>query len=359
MQEIITFHDALDRSNNYNKRHLILGNGFSISCVPSIFTYKSIFEEADFSSCSEIREIFNLLSTTDFEEVIYALEQTEKIIPFYDCKLGTLTDKLHEHSAFIKELLVKTIANRHPDMPSDISDEKYKACRKFLSYFISDDKKSNIYSLNYDLLLYWSLMHNVEGEDFNLVFNDGFFKEFDEELHEASDELYWEGKTSEQNIHFLHGSLHLFQGNGLLEKNTWVNTGVRLITQARNALNNNKFPLFVSEGNTEKKMSKIFHHPYLFNSYKSFEDVSNGGKGKTPGNTCIFTYGLSFADNDVHIFNKIAYGRIKHLFVSIFGDPEFETNKTIMARCESMKDKRVEYPLNVTYYDASSASVWG
>ena len=244
-------------------------------------------------------------------------------------------------------------------MPSDIPDKKYHTCRDFLSYFVSDDKKSNIYSLNYDLLLYWTLMHEFEDEDFNLVFNDGFYKEYDEELHEASSELYWEGKTSEQNIHFLHGSLHLFQGNGLLEKNTWVNTGVRLITQARIALNNDKFPLFVAEGNTEKKMSKIFHNPYLFNSYKSFEDVSNGGKGKTPGNTCIFTYGLSFADNDVHIFNKIANGKIKHLFVSIYGDPENESNASIFARCESMKDKRDEYPLSITYFDADSANVWG
>ena len=358
MQEIISFSDAIAMSNDYTKRHLILGNGFSISCIPSIFTYKSIFEEADFSIYPEIKEIFSILGTTDFEEVVFALDQMEKIAPFYISPSDELNKKLLLHSEYIKELLVKTIAERHPDMPSSISDDKYRACRRFLSYFVSKEKKGNIYSLNYDLLLYWALMHGFEGEDFELYFNDGFFKIFDDVTHETSSELYWEGKNSEQNIHFLHGSLHLFQGSGLLEKNTWANTGVKLITQARHALNNNKFPLFVSEGNTEKKMSKIFHNPYLFCSYKSFDDVVNGGKGKQPGNTCIFSYGLSFADNDVHIFSKITSGRIKHLFVSIYGDREEEVNKSIFARCESMKEKRAEFPLYITYYNAETANVW-
>lgn len=359
MSEVIKFCDAIGIAKQYNKNHLLLGNGFSISCIPSIFTYRSIFDQADFSKYPELKEIFLELNTTDFEEVIYGLEQSIQIVPYYHEDSNDVIIKMKQHASYIKDLLITTVAQNHPDMPSLITEEQYKSCRNFLSNFISVDKVSNIYTLNYDLLLYWSYMHEMENESIKLYFNDGFVKSYDEETHEQGSELFWEGKTTEQNIHFMHGALHLYQGDGLLEKKTWLNTGVKLVTQARVALENNQFPLFVSEGNSNKKMSKIYHHPYLFNSFKSFEDVVNGGKGTKPGNTCIFSYGLSFSENDTHIFNKIALGRIKHLFVSIFGDKDEPVNKGIFAKCESLISMRNEYPLKVTYYDAMTANVWG
>ena len=44
MPDIITFVDAVADSEQYKKRHLILGNGFSISCRKNIFHYASLFE---------------------------------------------------------------------------------------------------------------------------------------------------------------------------------------------------------------------------------------------------------------------------------------------------------------------------
>jgi hypothetical protein len=43
-----------------------------------------------------------------------------------------------------------------------------------------------------------------------------------------------------------------------------------LIDQARKALSEGRFPLFVSEGECEKKLEKITHCGYLYHSYKSF-----------------------------------------------------------------------------------------
>ena len=44
--KLLTFSQALDKAANYSKRHLLLGNGFSIACEPTIFTYGSLFERA-------------------------------------------------------------------------------------------------------------------------------------------------------------------------------------------------------------------------------------------------------------------------------------------------------------------------
>jgi hypothetical protein len=338
----------------------LLGNGFSIACDSSIFTYNSLFNEADFSSNDEIKKAFDNLGTTDFELVIDALQKSSLVLPAYKGDEDVLCDKMNKDAHKIKELLINTIASRHPAYPSEISEEAYGHCRKFLSHFIKKDNKGRVYTLNYDLLLYWTLMHEIDDKESESQFSDGFGRDSWKdggEIH-FSDELIWQGKSSYQNIHYLHGGLHLYDKGGEIQKFSWVDTGQSLIDQSRAALEDNKFPLFVTEGDYEKKMEKIHHSAFLYTSFKSFEDIANAGRYK-PGNTCLFTYGVSFSQNDKHIFNKIAKGKIKHLFVSIYGDINSEDNQRIVALAEALKEKRDKYPLKITYYSAESANVWG
>ncbi|MCB7481611.1 DUF4917 family protein [Christiangramia sediminis] len=357
---MLTFQEAIKKSESYSTRHLVLGNGFSIACVPSIFTYTSLYEQADFSEYPEIEKSFEILKTTDFELIVNAMENSSAVLPAYLENHKNICKKMNFHSLRIKELLIETVANNHPPFPSEIPEEKYESCRKFLSHFISKGKKGRIYSLNYDLLLYWTLMHEIENETFSLIHNDGFGRDswLDDGEPQFSDELIWQGKTDGQNIHYIHGALHLYDQGSQLEKFSWVDTGLRLIDQSKKALEENKFPLFVTEGDSTKKIEKIAHNPYLYNSYKSFDGVTQSGKGKKPGNTCIFTYGISFSDNDKHIFEKISNGRIKALFVSIYGEPESEINKKIIQMAAGLSAKRSEHPLKVFFYNAESAQVW-
>ena len=69
---VITFAEAFERSAD-GKRHLLLGNGFSIALFPGRFRYGSLLAEADFSGSPELRASFERLTTTDFEVVIKAL----------------------------------------------------------------------------------------------------------------------------------------------------------------------------------------------------------------------------------------------------------------------------------------------
>ena len=359
--KVLTFEEAIEKSSQCSVRHLVLGNGFSIACVPSIFTYNSLYQEADFSTYPQVEKAFEILNTTDFELVVNALENASRIIPAYKNDQAVLCTTMDEHAMKIKELLIETIAQNHPPFPTAIEDKKYEACRSFLARFISKKQKGRVYTLNYDLLLYWTMLHEGKAENFELVHNDGFGRDswIDDGEVQVSDELIWQGKSSEQNIHYIHGALHLFDVGSHLEKFSWTDTGVRLIDQAKQALEKNKFPLFVTEGDSTKKIFKIAHNPYLYNSYKSFEDVTKAGKSSRPGNTCMFTYGVSFSENDRHIFDKIALGRIKYLFVSIYGDPMSPDNQRIIRRALSLSDQRTEFPLEVFFYDAESAKVWG
>lgn len=358
---IKSFQQALDNAQGYNQKHLLLGNGFSIACVPSIFTYQSLFNEADFHNKSQIRKAFEILNTTDFEVVIHALEQSGKLLEGYDDKQSFLAAQMIADAERIKDILIQTIAENHPASPNDINDAKFIACSNFLSNFLTCGK---IYTLNYDLLLYWTLMFNINNPQSKISPCDGFGRDtfISSGEIEVSDYVTWQGisKAKEQNVHYLHGALHLFDAGKDLQKYTWIDTGVPLVEQTRLALQADKFPIFVSEGDSDNKMDRITHSAYLFHNYKSFSGICSSTHYRKPANSCLFTYGVSFSENDSHIFDCIKTGTLQHLFVGIYGNPESDNNQMIIKRALELGQNRSDnFKLKITFYSADSANVWG
>jgi hypothetical protein len=213
---VLTFAKAIEASSAYSRRHLLLGNGFSIACRPEIFCYDKLFEQADFSALSDsAKSAFSVLHTTDFERVIKALRDSAEIAALYGVSQARVRT-MHSDAEELKELLVQTIARSHPAMPSDIMDAEYAACQRFLAHF------NNTYTLNYDLLLYWTHMHRESRAD--VQSDDGFrTSQSDIESGIESDYVVWEPNQShEQNIWFLHGALHVFDSGREIQKYTCV-----------------------------------------------------------------------------------------------------------------------------------------
>jgi hypothetical protein len=136
---LISFDEAIADSERFSKRHLLLGNGFSIACRADIFHYGSLFAQADFSQVPEVAAVFDALDTQDFEAAIRALENTARIVPAYVPKGTTAIARMQEHAVALKKILVQTIARNHPNIPPDIPDEKFWACRRFLAHFLVRD----------------------------------------------------------------------------------------------------------------------------------------------------------------------------------------------------------------------------
>ncbi|HCT40971.1 MAG TPA: DUF4917 domain-containing protein [Moraxellaceae bacterium] len=337
---LLSFSEALHEAQGCSRKHILLGNGFSIACRPDIFAYGKLFEQADFSKISSsAKNAFNALKTQDFERVIKALRDAAAIVAAYDGSSG-LAAALTADAAGLRELLVQTIASTHPAWPGDISDEEYQACRSFLKNF------DTVYTLNYDLLLYWAQMHTQEDEDPSS--DDGFRKPQDDF---DSSYVVWEPDQShEQNMWFLHGALHVFDSGIEVQKYTWNNTGIRLIDQIRNALSKNYFPLFVSEGTSAEKYERIRHNDYLAKAYRSFSSIQGA----------LFIYGHSLAENDDHYLRCIQRGKVSQLYVGLYGDPKSEANKFITRRANQLSiGRRGRKSLGVNYFDAATANVWG
>lgn len=340
-----SFQNALAQSSS--KRHLLLGNGFSIALRPEIFSYSSLFEAANFSDIPYADKIFNALNTRDFETVIRVLMSASRLLSAYSKQINpTLISQLQKDAAAIKKILVSAIAENHPDNPFQVTTEQFASCRTFLQHF------SHIYTLNYDVLLYWALMQD-EIDDLDIKPDDGF--RHPEEDPEAPYVSWLESHSP--TVHYLHGALHLFDNGSEITKYTWSKTDVPLLTQIRMALDEEKYPLFVSEGESRVKMQKILHNAYLHKAYRSLESIC----GQTASS--LFIYGHSLAENDDHVLRRIVRGRISAVYISVFGDPDTPQNKKLIRRASDLASQRASrttrFPLEVNFFDANSAAVWG
>ena len=373
MVDVLTFDDAIEDSKAFKiskspcallsrlicflslktprVRHLLLGNGFSIECDEA-FDYPSLFERAktsgEFTETPHLPEVFDTLKTKDFEKVIRFLEDSSKVLEIYN---DTSSDagEIKENAEDLKNILVSTIINMHPSKSDSMEFglcRDFGVCKKFLNRFLGDENEDGeVYTLNYDLLLYWAT-----GHDGGYIGYDGFRPK------KGNRPLIW-GSANEQTVHYLHGALHFFYAGSNLQKLAWKQ-GQALRNQVQNAISSGKFPLFVAEGTSKQKLSKIMDNDYLRDSYENFAD-----KMKQP-NAVLFIFGYSFADKDKHILDCIIEGKIPRIYVGLHEKATSTNSRRIIALAKELEGLRNDKypsgkcPLEVKFFDTKSVEVW-
>lgn len=329
-------------TSELKKPKLLLGNGFSRACRNDIFSYDSLFERADFSALpGPAKASFAALKTTDFEVVMDALRKAAILVSVNDSAGSELAQQFEVQADGLREVLVAAIAQNHPAKPANIAEEEYAHCRKFLSAF------QDIYTLNYDLLLYWTLMQ--EEIPPRVKCDDGFRRPEEG----VQPWVTWDSTAYPQCIHYLHGALHVYNAGPEVQKYTWRHTGLPLTDQVNDAIKGGKFPIFVAEGTAEQKATRINRSNFLGRSFRSFQSIGSP----------LVCFGCSLAESDRHVIRAIARGKVKELAISVFGG---SPDAALLATVEEMKRVRLTegrgrnpQPLDVTYFDAESAKVWG
>jgi len=323
------------RLGRAGRSHLLLGNGFSISC-DARFSYKNLYSEASENFQDSLIGVFEHLGTNNFEGVLKLLDDcidVSEIYNFEDCVNSLTTDR-----NIVRDSLIIALTETHMSDVNELSDARKRSCGEFLRPYY------NVFTTNYDLLLYWVEMANV-----GLQGNDGFRN--DDNLDNANYVVFKERAGSMKSIFFLHGALHIYRENGQLRKHTWCRTGTPLIQGIRQGFEERQYPLFVAEGSSDKKMRQINSDPYL--------DYCLGKLGRIENNLVIF--GLSFGDNDAHLLNAIK-GNLKlhDVYVGIYGDMDLECNALTIGKLRAIEEIRRErqQPLSVHFFDSSTTHVW-
>ena len=320
MAKIIPFSEAMKRAEK--NCSLMIANGFSIK----YFKYANLLEKAGLDDGSALRRLFDALSTVDFEIVIRALE---------DAALVERTYNKEKHAAFLsseadklRRALVHAVRVTHPEHREDIADE-IPACIKFLSQF------GTIFTLNYDLLLYWVILENTK------QFQDGFG------LAEDRNGFRWPFKTGAHcNVFNLHGGLHLFKTeDDMVEKRIDQGGGV-IDAIASTVVEAKRLPLYVAEGSSVQKLAHIYAVPYLRHCYETLQQSKNA----------FFVYGHSANANDAHIYDALFNSKIGHLYFCVH---QPTANVAEIDGELSRYQKRNGSDIGYTLVDAETANVWG
>lgn len=336
MEKILSFDESIQLSNH--KKHLILGNGFSIDLFPQIFNYRRLAEKITFQ---KIKSIFDEFDTTDFEYVVYKLTESLRILEFYDHE-KTIYDVIKDDADRLKDILITVITESHPENPATISQDQYNSCFQFLKHF-EDGRK---YTFNYDLILYWVYMHFLDNQFQKLISDDGFRTDYGD-----NSMVTWEiGREHKQNLYYIHGAMHIFKDkHAVFEKYTWKQGNQTIGEQVRKSINSNKFPVFISEGTQEHKLQRIKENGYLSRVFSSMKSISGD----------LFIFGHSIRDEDDHVFDIINENRsIKKIYISLFGSITKEYNQKIITKIKNWRNNYKYKEREYIFFDSKSAKVW-
>jgi hypothetical protein len=246
----------------------------------------------------------------------------------------------------IKDTLVGSIATTHLAHAGLVPIEKKNAALVFLNRF------KNIFTTNYDLLLYWAIL----AEAGRPSFADGFHGSDDDPA--AAYVVYSPLDAYRKGIFYLHGALHIYDVGGELRKHCWMRTRTHLTELIRDGLARAEYPLFVAEGNAEQKLAQISRHGYLSHCFSKFSRI------EAP----LVVYGHSLGHSDNHLIDAITQNPdLARIYVGLHGNPRSVGNTAIAAAAQAMTTERRRLAtrherfdqLDVVFFQAESAEVWG
>lgn len=331
---MVDFSEELEKAAN--EKTLILGNGFGLSYDNAFksnhFSWNTLLELCDIEEGSQLHSLLAECNY-DFELVHQKLNNAIDILARYSPE-NALIQELENQVQVLREQLTVAVASSHPqsfniDFNTDEGREKKKkieACRVFLRKF------SKVFSLNYDLLLYW-----VRCFDNNCLGQDSFDNE-DGELVFYPD--------SNANYLFPHGALFLFR-DGVGAKKSRSSMANPILARVERKIGNGNFPMCVSEGTGSQKLSAIKSNSYLLFSYEKIMECEG----------TVFTFGCSFLDDkDSHIIKAILKSPSTKVVVGEHNPTEASVHRL------SHEFSRLKQELNsnkeIVVADTSGVDIW-
>lgn len=292
-----------------------------------------------------LTKVLSAMKTKNFELMMAQLEIFSSLLKAFGAD-EALQNAIEKARVELKQGLLDAIRSLHPEHVFKVTDKKSIACANFLNRFLSTG--GQIYTTNYDLLLYWVLMRqNIA----NAV--DGFGRELLNPIEAAEgddpewSDLVWGKNRKSQNIFHLHGSLPLFDTGTQIVKEQYSGDGY-LLENISARLDAGEYPIFVTAGNGADKLAQIRHNPYLSDCYDNLTEVDGS----------VITFGFGFGEYDEHIIealNKAAkFGsksppKLWSIYIGTYSEHDINY-------IESIQHK---FHAKVNTFDAKTVNLWG
>jgi len=324
-------------------KHLLLGNGFSISYDASIFSYNALNTFIENTDDDLLKELFKIINTKNFETIMQELNNFASIATIFTSD-RTLVNKIKQTIEKLQINLIDAIKALHPEHVFKITEEQSENCSKFLNDYLLNN--GSVFSTNYDLLLYWVLMRNncekaIDGFGRDLLnYSNEFVPDWEPEY---SADLIWGINKDEQSIYYLHGALLLFDtGINVIKE---VYDGDYLLENIKTRMNNGDYPIFVTAGNAMEKLNHITHNQYLTYCYDKLSSIQGS----------LITFGFSFGENDDHIIEAINKALKKSFNNKLWSVYIGVYNENDLKHIEKIKEK-IKCKVNI--WNAKTVKIW-
>ena len=290
-------------------------------------------------------------------------EELEDIIKFYKNTKYAYNKKISENEVnrdkmILRDCVLDVFQIKHP--------LTYLAIKRTLLFelqcaaeFIS--KFYRIFTLSYDLLLYWLILYHKENVTNHPPFKDGFSIQISDNLIKINE------TTTDYNVHFLHGAIHLIEREGRNKdidpidtlKIKRKNTDKIPLKEVISAIKKEKINmrnLMIFEGSSQNKLKIICRNSYLKKCLARLKNLNH--------NNDLYIYGCSIINqkneinNDSHIWSAIINSKVNNIFISINNNT---TSKEFMQKSEYITkalNDLCEENKNIYFYSSKECNIW-
>jgi len=315
---------------NYRRGTIVLGNGASIA-VSRSFGYGTLLDHAQERGLftDDVNSLFQFFKTSDFELILRLVWQASNV----NRSLRVPDNSTHQAYLNVRECLIQAVRDVHPAY--ELVRGQLPNMYQFLKGF------DTVLSLNYDLLVYWTMTYGLNVQDGHL-FKDCFLR------NGAFDDTWWRfrasiGEQTNTLVFYPHGSLALCRN--IVEQEFKIhNTGAGLLEEILQAWHSEQcVPLFVSEGTMQQKVSSIQNSYYLSTVYREV---------LTSRRDTLTLYGWGLGEHDRHLLRRMRGTGIQRVAVSVFGDNQSYCNYAYQVIQDDLG------PVYVDFFDSESPGCW-
>ncbi|MDC5224890.1 DUF4917 family protein [Acinetobacter baumannii] len=342
-------HQWKDIKDNFLEATLLIGNGASVALDPK-FSYTSLKEYAEHNDelDADILKLFREFDTNDFEYILRLVWHASII----NNKLKIQDDRTQKAYENIRDALIHSVRAIHSD---------YDQIKENLPNLYEFTKKfKKIISLNYDLILYWIMMHGNDqrdGHKFKDCFKDGIFQR---DWRKFGSPIW--GETDVTLVFYPHGSLSLAR-NIYDEEFKISNNRFNLLESILSTWQSGvAVPLFISEGTAEKKLKSILSSEYLRAVYD--EVLPSIFLTNNKGHNLVI-YGWALGEHDIHILKRILCARyrpflvnrsINKIAISLYRPTQDDCFRIDQAIKKSLNVNDLN--LQLYFFDSASSGCW-
>lgn len=315
---------------NYHRGTILLGNGASIAVSPS-FGYGSLLDHAQQAGllADDVQQLFRFFGTSDFELILRLVWQASNV----NRSLQIADNLTHQAYLNVRECLIRAVRGVHPAY--DLVRGQLPSMYQFLKGF------DTVLSLNYDLLVYWTMTYGLNVQDGH-SFKDCFVGNgmFDDAWWRFRD-LYREQTNT--LVFYPHGSLALCR-NVVEQEFKIHNAGEGLLEAILEEWRSERVvPLFVSEGTMPQKVSSIQNSYYLSTVYREV---------LTSQRITLTLFGWGLGEHDRHLLRRMRGTGITRVAVSVFHGNQVYCNYAYQVIQDDLG------PVYVDFFDSESPGCW-